>query len=278
MDKSLSTFAKLLLIGAGGLAVVAGPILFLFPDNTASYFAWAIKNPLTPVFMGANYFGGIGAIWAMRSNRWTVARVLLPGIFVFAITQLLATLLHVPIFNWSHPVAWAWLFVYLSSPVAAAIVWVQMERHYRPPAIQHPVLPRAFQPVMRIFAMVSGVAGLALWLWPAMFPASAVLGAVPWWAWSLTPLTARVVGGWYLAAMALFATLSRLPPSETVRVALLGVVCATGLELIGAVLHTAAFNGPMAMVGLYLLNAAMVLGFALFTWFRMAKVAPIIST
>jgi phosphatidylglycerophosphatase A len=32
------------------------------------------------------------------------------------------------------------------------------------------------------------------------------------------------------------------------------------------------------MVGLYLLNAAMVLGFALFTWFRMAKVAPIIST
>jgi hypothetical protein len=78
--------------------------------------------------------------------------------------------------------------------------------------------------------------------------------------------------------MALFATLSRLPPSETVRVALLGVVCATGLELIGAVLHTAAFNGPMAMVGLYLLNAAMVLGFALFTWFRMAKVAPIIST
>src|SRR5712691_11798699 len=136
MEKPLSMLAKLLLLSAGGLAVVAGPVLFLFPQDTASYFAWTIKNPLTPVFMGANYFGGVGAIWAMRTNRWSVARTLLPGIFVFAITQLLATLLHVPIFNWSHPVAWAWLFVYLSSPVAAAIVIFQMERGYRPPAFQ----------------------------------------------------------------------------------------------------------------------------------------------
>jgi hypothetical protein len=272
MDRPLLTFAKVLLIGAGGLAVVAGPILFLFPGNTADYFAWAIKNPLTPVFMGANYFGGIGAIWAMRSNRWTVARVLLPGIFVFAITQLLATLLHVPIFNWGHPVAWAWLFVYLSSPVAAAVVWVQMEYHQQPSV---PTPPRGRQPVMLVFAIVSTVVGVALWLWPALFQASASAGAVPWWAWSLTPLTARVVGGWYLAAAALDFTLYRQHPPEAVRVALLGVMCATGLELIGAVWWATAFSGPPVMVGLYLLNAAAVLGYALSTWFRLPRVAPV---
>src|SRR6266542_1184841 len=205
MERSLSFSTKLLLLGAGGLAVVAGPILFLFPTQTATYFAWTIKHPLTPIFMGANYAGGIGAVWAMYTNRWSIARILLPGVFTFAITQLLATLLHVPIFNWSHPVAWAWLFVYVSSPVAAAIVWVQMERQYQPPAIQHSVLPRGFSPVMLLFAVVSGVVGVVLWLWPALFPASAASGAVPWWAWSLTPLTARVVGGWYLAAAALYA-------------------------------------------------------------------------
>src|SRR5436190_22768909 len=122
MDKPLSLFAKLLLLSAGGLAVLAGPILFLFPNDTAAYFAWSIKHPLTPIFMGANYFGGIGAVWAIVSNRWSMARVLVPGIFVFAVTQLLATVLHVPIFNWAHPVAWAWLFVYVTSPVAAALV------------------------------------------------------------------------------------------------------------------------------------------------------------
>jgi hypothetical protein len=275
MDKSLSTFAKLLLIGAGGLAVVAGPVLFLFSTTTASYFAWAIKNPMTPIFMGANYFGGIGAIWAMRSNRWAVARVLLPGIFVFAVTQLLATLLHLPIFNWSRPLAWAWLFVYVTSPVAAAVVWIQMERNYRPPALSAPDLPGAFHFGMLIFAIVNGVAGLALWLWAAIIPASATLGAVPWWAWSLTPLTARVVGGWYLAAAALYATLSRPHPAEAVRVALFGVMCATGVELVGAALHWEAFGGPMVVVGLYLLNAAGALGYALITWLRMAQVAQV---
>jgi hypothetical protein len=278
MDKSLSTFAKLLLIGAGGLAVVAGPILFFFPDKTASYFAWTIKNPMTTLFMGANYFGGIGAIWAMFSNRWSVARVLLPGIFVFAITQLLATILHVPIFNWSHPVAWAWLFVYISSPIAAVIVWIQMENHFRPSTIQYPALPRGFKPITLIFAIVNGITGLALWLWPAVFPPSEAFGAVPWWAWSLTPLTARVIGGWYLASTALFITLSRLHPTEGIRVALFGVACATGLELLGAGLHAGTFNGLIVVVGLYLLNAAAVLGFALFNLFRLGKRAAVTAT
>ena len=273
MDKPLTTLAKLVLLAAGGLAVVAGPVLFLLPGNTAGYFAWTIKNPMTPVFMGANYFGGIGAIWAMRTDRWSVARVLFPGIFVFALTQLLATLLHLPIFNWILPVAWAWLLVYVSSPIAVAIVFVRMERSYQPGAPQPLPPTRIFRPMMSIFALVSGVVGLALWIWPAAFPGSAASGAVPWWAWSLTPLTARVVGGWYLAAAALYATMSRPHPPQALRVALFGVACATGLELLGGLLYRSAFNGPTVTVGLYLLNAATVLGFALWNMVRITKTA-----
>jgi hypothetical protein len=107
MDKSLSLPVQLLLIGAGGLAVIAGPILYLLPYNTANYFAWTINHPLTPVYMGASYFAGIGNFWALLVGRWSLARVQVPAIIVFATTQLLATLLHLSIFNWSHPVAWA---------------------------------------------------------------------------------------------------------------------------------------------------------------------------
>lgn len=271
MDKPLSILARLLLIGAGGLAVVAGPVLFLFPSQTAGYFAWTIKNPLTPVFMGANYFGGIGAIWAMRSNRWSVARVLLPGIFVFAITQLFATLLHLSTFNWSHPVAWAWLMVYIVSPVASILVYVQMERHYDPPAgtIKPPVY--GFRSLTLTFAIINGSIGLALWLWSIFIPPSATAGAVPWWAWTLTPLTAQVIGGWYLAAAALSATLSRSHPLQGVRVGVFGVIFATGLELIGAVFYRSAFSGPGISAFLYLLNAAAMLGFVLVTFLRTSR-------
>jgi hypothetical protein len=245
--------------------------LLLFPSQTASYFAWTIKNPLTPVFMGANYFGGIGAIWAVRTNRWSVARILLPGIFVFAVTQLFATLLHLSIFNWSRPVAWAWLFVYLISPVASIVVYFQMERRYDPPAVRIKPPVYLFRPLTLSFAAINGMVGLALWLWSGVFPPSATSGAVPWWAWSLTPLTAQVIGGWYLAAAALFATLSRSHPLQGVQVGVFGVIFATGMELLGALFYRSAFNGPTPSVVLYLLNVAVIFTFVLFTFLRTTR-------
>ena len=148
MDKPLSVFAKLVLIGAGGLAVVAGPILYLFPNDTGSYFAWEIANPLTPVFMGASYFAGIGNIIAVRVNRWSLARVQLPAILMFTLTMLVATLLHIPIFNWAHPVAWAWLAVYVVSPIGAVIVILQGGRGFTAPEFDGQRLPALFSPAL----------------------------------------------------------------------------------------------------------------------------------
>jgi len=266
MDKSLSLFAKAVLAGAGGLAVVAGPILWLFPEQTAAYFAWTIKHPLTPIFMGANYFGGIGAVWAIFSNRWSVARVLVPGIFVFAVTQLLATLLHVPIFNWAHPVAWAWLFVYVTSPVAAALVYVLMERNYNPPTPAGPRLPLLFALGMLAMAAVSLVVGVGLILWPALVSSKNPADVVAWWPWSLTPLTARVIGGWYLAAATLQITISRQRSIDTARVGLFGLMVVTFFQVLGALRYAGAFNGPGLAGVLYLLNAIGVFMFSALTW------------
>jgi hypothetical protein len=261
MDKKLSLFAIAVLAGAGGLAVVAGPILWLFPEQTAFYFAWTIKHPLTPVFMGANYFGGIGAVFAILSKRWSVARVLLPGIIVFALTQLAATLLHIPIFNWAHPVAWAWLFVYVTSPPAAVLVYVLNERGYHPPVSNDPPLSIFYRLGILAIAAVSLLAGLGLFLWPALFPAAAG-SAVPWWPWSLTPLTARVIGGWYLAAAALQITLARQRALDTARLGLFSLMVVTTLQLIGGLRYANAFDGPLISAALYLLNAIGVFWFS----------------
>ncbi len=268
MEKSLSFSTKLLLIGAGGLAVVAGPILFLFPTQTAAYFAWTIKHPLTPIFMGANYAGGIGAVWAMYTNRWSIARILLPGVFTFAITQLLATLLHIPIFNWHHPVAWAWLFVYVTSPVATALVYLSMERGYQTSESSPSRLPSIFNFVMGVLSVATGIVGIALILWPFLFKADVTNGAVPWWAWTLTPLTAHVVGGWYLAACVLYATLNREHTLDRVKIGLFSLVLVNGLQLMGALLHKDSFNGSSFGVILYLLISLVSFSFAIYMWLR----------
>lgn len=273
MEKPLSLAAKLLLLGAGGLAVVAGPILFLFPTQTEAYFAWTIKHPLTPVFMGANYLGGLGAFWSLRMNRWSVARVQMPGIFVFAAAQLLATLLHIPIFNWSHPVAWAWLLVYVASPVATLLVYSSMEKGYTP-SNERASGRRPFSLFFQALAVISAVIGLGLILWPFFYTADRG-SAVPWWAWTLTPLTARVVGGWYLAAATLYYTLSGQRAVKTRVPTLIALIIVTGMQLIGALVWRSAFDGSSLCIWIYFLNSLVVL---VFSSYEFVRTKPSLST
>jgi hypothetical protein len=259
-SERLSLPMKALLASAGGLAVVAGPILFFFPHDTETYFAWAIGHPLTPVFMGASYLAGIGTFWAIRLNRWSVARVTLPSIIVFGTGQLLATLLHLDIFNWSHPVAWAWLAIYVLSPPAALILFLVAERGRREDEVGD--LPASMRPVMAAFTVLFGLVGLALLLAPETM--------AEFWPWSLTGLTARVLGGWYLASAALAAMLARERRLENAGIGLGSAVIVTVLLVFGALLHRNDFNGPPASVTAYLFTVVLY-GLASAAFLRTAR-------
>jgi hypothetical protein len=248
---SLLRATKIVLWGAGALAVVAGPVLYFFPDDTGSYFAWKIGNPLTPNFMGANYLAGAGAVWAALINRWSVARVIMPAIIVFGVSQLLATLLHLDILKWSHPTAWAWLVVYIVSPIGAIWVFVAEERRYNRSEIPRGrAIPHAARIVLLGFAAASAAVGLALFIAPTDVGAH--------WPWSLTPLTGRVIGGWYLSGAMLQWTLSRTRDVETARVGLLATIAVTALQLLGALLNHDHFDGPSWSVAVYLAYSALL--------------------
>jgi hypothetical protein len=244
---ALTPLTKLVLYGAGVLAVVAGPVLYFFPADTDVYFAWEIQHVLTPVFMGANYLAGLGAVWTARMDRWSVARVTLPAIIAFAITQLVATLLHLDIFKWSHPVAWAWLAVYIVSPVAALAVTIDQERRWDRATGDGARAEGAVQrPIFVALAAIWLVIGLAL------FVAPEAMNRV--WPWSITPLTGRVIGGWFLSGVFLHGMLAREPAMERARIALISILVVAILSLIGAGLHRGAFDGPAPSTVLYVVG------------------------
>jgi len=243
-EPRLLTATRIVLWGAGALAVVAGPVLFLFPGDTGSYFAWKIGNPLTPNFMGANYLAGAGAVWA--------------AIIVFGVTQLIATLLHLHILKWSHPTAWAWLIVYIVSPIGAIWVTALEERRYRAEPAEGPRVPAGATLILRAFAVASTVIGLALFIAPTT--------VADIWPWSLTPLTGRVIGGWYLSGAVLQWMLSRTRHVEIARVGILGTIGVTTLQLLGALLNHSHFDGPSWAVTLYVCYAALLGVVALWSW------------
>jgi hypothetical protein len=258
MDRPLTTFARLLLFGAGGLAVVAGPILFLWPQGTDTYFAWHIQHILTPVFMGANYLAGIGNYIALKENRWSLARVQMPAIIVFALVMLITTLLHIPIFKWNHPIAWAWLAVYVASPPAALAVFLSYERTYRPAESIGTTLPSFTRPLAYAIGFADLLVGLALFFLPAQ--------AGPLWPWTLTPLTARVISGWMLGSTALLWMAGRQRTFSTIYVALLANIVINTALLLGSLWRGSSFDGPTLSHVLFLLRSLLVLAWAITTW------------
>ncbi|MBI4788797.1 MAG: hypothetical protein HY782_17330 [Chloroflexi bacterium] len=264
MNQSLSMPVKLLLLGAGLLSIVTGPVLFLLPNQTSVYFAWTIKNPLTPVFMGACYTSaGIVVLLALKSDRWSVARMVMPSVMIFAVTMLIAVPLHLNIFNWSHPIAWAWFAVYLiAAPVSIALFLIT-ERSHRPREMTGPRVAPMAVPVMALFAALLAIVGLALYLIPQQIASI--------WPWPLTPLTARVIGGWILAVSTSPWMLARHPRLNVAWITLLANCLLAALWLIGAVWQNSDMTGPPVSVALYLAAIAAFGSFSATTWWRATR-------
>jgi hypothetical protein len=176
-----------------GVAVgYASFVLFVFPDRSEDLFAWDIQPPVTAAFFGAFYATAIPLLFllARPGTRWWQVRPVLPALFTLSTTMLIATALHDDKFLWDRVVAWLWLVLYLVyPPMIAAFYLSHRARDPGPPPVATAVRPW-LRPSSIAAAAATGGLGAALFLWPTTVDAL--------WPWTLTPLTARVVGGWLL--------------------------------------------------------------------------------
>ena len=179
---------KVLALLVAPVVIAAGIILYLYPSQTAQLFAWPIAPTMTPIVMGAGYLAAAWFFFSLwRARAWAHVAAVLSGIFVFTVVMLVSTLLHWDRFSHGKFTFWLWLVVYVLSPFAVAgVIW--LHRHHREPQLNSVIV----NPIVRgwftlLFAAMAIVA-LALVLWP-----SSIIGL---WPWKLSPLTARVLGGW----------------------------------------------------------------------------------
>jgi hypothetical protein len=192
------------MLAAAVFVAAAGVTLFFFSEHTSQYFAWTIKPPVTAAFLGGGYLAvNASLLLALRSNDWSQARV---GVWVVTtglLVILLASLLHLDRFHLHSPVwtakvwAWSWLVLYIGLvPGLVAALWSQ-RRIAMVRAEAGNRLPVWLRNGQRVLGILMTVIGLALFAAPDT--------SVPLWPWPLTPLTARMVGSFYLAiAVSLF--------------------------------------------------------------------------
>ena len=171
--------------------VVAFILLFFFPNNTTDHFAWTIKPTMTPLLMGAGYISGsYFFVRLIMGGRWHWFTLGFLPITAFTWFMGLATFIHWDKFNHNHISFYAWLILYVVTPFLVPALW--FNNRVTDPGTPDPgdvILPRW----IRLAAGIAGglMVGIALF----MFISPETVIAV--WPWKLTPLTARVVGGWF---------------------------------------------------------------------------------
>jgi len=167
--------------------VTAFVILYGFPDRTRQLWAWTIHPSMTALTMGGGYLAGAWFFLRVATGRrWHRVAAGFPGTTVFTALLLGATLLHWDKFNHDHVSFWAWLALYVVTPVLLPWLWALNRR-------TDPGLPEARDapvpvPVGRALA---GVGALQLAVALAMFADPSLF--VGRWPWALTPLTTRTL-------------------------------------------------------------------------------------
>ena len=171
--------------------LVAFSLLYLFPGDTAHWFAWSIKPRMTPLIMGAGYIAG--AYFFLRvvtASHWHRVHLGFLPVTAFTIFMAIATFSHLDKFDKDHVAFWIWVVLYVVTPVLVPLTWLR-NRATDPGTLEADdryLPPRVRAAVGAVGAAQSAVAAVLL-LSPSTM--------IDIWPWTLTPLTAQVLGGWF---------------------------------------------------------------------------------
>ena len=165
-------------------------MLFLFPDDTGTLFAWPIKPRMSAMMLGATYLGGAFFFTkvALAKNWHTVSLGFIP-VTAFAGILGIATLLHWDLFTKGHISFILWAFLYLTLPIVIPIIWV----------INRLVNQREHELVEKLpqtFRWAYGILGSVLTFVSLLFLISPEF-MIPTWPWPLSPLTSRVLSAMF---------------------------------------------------------------------------------
>lgn len=190
-DDRILLQTRLVLIVVVPFLLLAFLILYFFPDLSGERFAWAIKPHMTALFIGSGYLGGAYMfIFAIFGKRWHRIKAAFPPVTAFTVAMLLATVIHWDRFDLSHFPFQLWLFLYIVTPIIVPYLWIKNR-------VTDPGTPEPDDLTVPILAkwafMAFGVMGIGMAIFMFISPQSII--AI--WPWTLSPLTARILGGWF---------------------------------------------------------------------------------
>ncbi|MCA9982133.1 MAG: hypothetical protein KDD89_14915, partial [Anaerolineales bacterium] len=190
-DDRIFRFTKIVAAIVVPFLVLAFLILYFFPELSGQHFAWPINPHMTAMFMGAGYIGGAWLfVQTIISNRWHRVAAGFPPVTAFATAMLLATVVHWDIFDTSHFPFLLWLILYVVAPPLVLIAWLRNRvTDTGTPEENDPTVPAVARWSLGILGIILLLYAIGGFINPAW--------QIAIWPWPLSPLTSRIMSGWF---------------------------------------------------------------------------------
>lgn len=243
--------------------VLAFVVLYGWPGDTARLFAWPIKPPLTALLLGSVYLGGAYFFArAFRTTRWHTIKAGFPPVATFATLMGIATILHWPKFTHSHVAFWLWVGLYFTTPFLVAGVWLANRRFEDRTTDDDVLVPAS---MARVIGAI-GVLALAMSAFLFLFPQR----AIDIWPWTLTPLTARVMGAIFALGLAAVGAFTERRWSSY-RLMIQVEMIMLGLILVGGVRAAGDWDSSNVLTWLFAVGFVGVLAASAVLYLRMEQ-------
>jgi len=250
--------------------LVAFVALYFFPGSTKDYFAWEIHPDMTVMIMGAGYIAGAyffaRVVMEKRFHRIHVG--FLP-VTSFTVFMAIASFGHLDRFLQEHAAFWVWMGLYVTTPILVPLAWLVNRR--TDPGTPEPGESRLSQGVRgALLAAGAFQTGVALFL---LLSPSTMIDV---WPWTLTPLTAQVLGGWFAlpGITALMMGLDGRP--SAIRITLQSQALGIALILLAAARDWGSFDTSNALSYVFVAGLGGLLAglFALELYMRRLEAPP----
>lgn len=226
-------------------------ILFLFPQTTGQRFAWEINPAMTAAYMGAGYLGGAWLFFnVIIGRRWHRIAAGFPPVTAFTISMLIVTALHWQRFDLGHFPFLLWLILYIVTPFLVPLLWWR-NRVTDPgtPEVDDVIVPTFARWSLRLLGAFLLFCALVWMIYPEWL--------VSIWVWPLTPLTARILSGWFTILGVGGLIIAHDLRWSAWKAGLQSIGLWHVLVLIGAVIHRVDF--PSGLLNWYLISVVVVL-------------------
>jgi hypothetical protein len=146
---------------------------------------------MTPIIMGAGYGAGVYFFYRVSTiDRWHEVAPVFLGITTFTWFMAIATVLHWANFNHGHHTFFLWVILYALTPLLVPAVWAYNRRtDPGATAADEPDYPSGVRVLGVVLGLVIVGSAVVLFAVPAL-----MIGV---WPWSVSPLTARILSGWF---------------------------------------------------------------------------------